>query len=170
MWKNLKAHLLGSSKDKSNVRLSETVAERFNNFFAEIGRRTVEQVAAAGHVEDLHPRPPKVVGASFRVRPATQTELRSALLRMANSKAVGCDEVSLQLIRSCFTEIAPHILRIINQSIVTGTVPTLWKRASVVPIYKNGDASLPSNYRPIGILSSIAKLAEEKVVCAQLTE
>ena len=169
MWKNLKAHILGPSKDESNKQLTPGMAERFNDFFAEIGKRTADQLAAAGQAGELQPRPPTVVSTGFRVRPATEAELKSALFRMSSSKAVGCDEVSLQLIRRCFAEMAPHVLQVINRSIITGIVPTLWKCATVVPIFKQGDASLPNSYRPISILSSIGKLAE-KVVCTQLTE
>ena len=33
-----------------------------------------------------------------------------------------------------------------------GQCPTIWKLANIIPIFKKGDHSLPSNYRPISLL------------------
>ena len=38
-----------------------------------------------------------------------------------------------------------------------------WKESNVLPLHKNGDKSQPSNYRPISLLSNIAKLQERIV-------
>ena len=50
-----------------------------------------------------------------------------------------------------------------NQSIETGVFPQCWKVAHVCPIYKNGDRSLPSNYRPVSLLCTPAKVMERVV-------
>jgi hypothetical protein len=47
-----------------------------------------------------------------------------------------------------------------NLSISTGIVPEKLKTAKVVPVYKKGDRSLASNYRPISLLSVFYKLLE----------
>ena len=54
-------------------------------------------------------------------------------------------------------------------SLETGFVPQQIKISKVIPLYKNGsgDKNNFSNYRPISILSSFAKLIE-KIVCSQL--
>ena len=38
-----------------------------------------------------------------------------------------------------------------------------WKVANVIPIFKKGDKSLPSNYRPVALLSCLGKLQERIV-------
>jgi len=43
----------------------------------------------------------------------------------------------------------------------TGTVPDKLKLAKVVPLFKGGDSSMPSNYRPISLLSIFDKLLEK---------
>ena len=72
------------------------------------------------------------------------------------------------MIKKCFAVVGPHILSIINHSIVKGQVPAVWKHATVVPIWKSGDNTQPSNFRPVSVLNVISKLAE-KVIGAQLT-
>ena len=48
---------------------------------------------------------------------------------------------------------------IFNRSLDQG----YWKEANVTPIYKKDDKSLPSNYRPISLLSQSAKVMERCV-------
>ena len=46
-------------------------------------------------------------------------------------------------------------------------MPSQFKIAKVIPLFKTGDKALPDNYRPISLLSSFSKILE-KVVCIRL--
>ena len=50
-----------------------------------------------------------------------------------------------------------------NRSFHEGIFPDIWKLANVIPIFKKGDKSEPSNYRPVALLSCIGKLQERIV-------
>jgi len=52
---------------------------------------------------------------------------------------------------------------IYNLSLESGIVPTDWKTANVVPIFKEGDPSDPGNYRPISLTSQFMKIFEKCV-------
>jgi hypothetical protein len=41
--------------------------------------------------------------------------------------------------------------------------PTDWKLAHVIPLFKAGNKSFPSNYRPVSLLSCVSKLLEKIV-------
>ena len=171
MWKNLRASETAISPNTTkdpDVGLDTETADRFNTYFAGVGQRIATELAEQP-VGSVPPRPPIVISAGFRVRPVTISELGDALRRMSNSAAVGCDGVSLKIVRRCFAVLAPHILFLINMSIVSGVVPPEWKQAIVVPIHKSGDKTLPCNFRPVSVLSVIGKLAE-KVVSLQLVD
>jgi hypothetical protein len=49
-------------------------------------------------------------------------------------------------------KIAEPLQIIFSKSLRQGMYPSSWKIAHVIAILKNGDASLPSNYRPIFLL------------------
>lgn len=49
---------------------------------------------------------------------------------------------------------------IINESLTNGIFPEAFKVAIVTPIHKKNDKSDMANYRPVALLSSIAKLFE----------
>ena len=57
--------------------------------------------------------------------------------------------------------IAPILCEIFNLFIKTGEYPDPLKIAKVIPIFKKGDPSLASNYRPISVLSCINKIYEK---------
>jgi len=47
-----------------------------------------------------------------------------------------------------------------TESLDTGTVLCDWKSANVIPVFKKGNRSLPSNYRPNSLTSICCKLLE----------
>ena len=55
----------------------------------------------------------------------------------------------------------------ISKSLHSGTFPDDWKCARVTPLFKQGEASDLNNYRPISVISVIAKVFE-RIVCDQL--
>ena len=62
--------------------------------------------------------------------------------------------------------IAPNIARIVNASITQNIVPSSWKKANVIPVWKNkGSKTGASNYRPISVLPIIARMLEK--ICAR---
>ena len=52
---------------------------------------------------------------------------------------------------------------IFNTSIETSTFPVSWKIARVTPIYKEGEKSEKSNYRPISVLPVLSRLFEKLI-------
>ena len=50
-----------------------------------------------------------------------------------------------------------------SRSFSEGIFPDTCKLANVIPIFKKGDKSQPSNYRPVALLSCIGKLQERIV-------
>ena len=49
---------------------------------------------------------------------------------------------------------------IINQMLETGVFPDKLKFAKVIPLFKKGDPTLLTNYRPISLLPSLSKIFE----------
>lgn len=84
------------------------------------------------------------------------------------AKATGSDSIPGLVLRMCADTIAPLLTHICNASIMAGDVPACFKMSHVSPLLKGGDASLPSNYRPISLLPIASRLMES-VVKVQLT-
>lgn len=66
-------------------------------------------------------------------------------------------------------EVSCQILQIIfSKSFSTSSIPDDRKRSKVVPVFKAGDRSDPSNYRPISLTSIVCKMLEH-IIYSQVT-
>lgn len=83
------------------------------------------------------------------------------LLKNINtSKANGPDNIPCRVLKEAADQIAPYLQLLYQQSINTGTLPQDWLTANIIPIYKKGDPTLASNYRPISLTSVPCKILE----------
>ena len=144
------------------------MSDELNGHFSTVGSRIADELREAVAEGHRSPRPPTVCSTRFQLQPATLPELSRCIQSMSASRAVGLDGVPLFAVRRCFPVVGPHLLRLVNLSMLTGVFPECWKSACVVPIPKSGDLTKPSNHRPISLLSVLSKILE-KVVCVQLT-
>ena len=82
---------------------------------------------------------------------------------MKSTKATGLDGIPARLLKDAANEISRPVAYLINLTISTCMIPSEWKAAKVTPIYKSGDKSDPSNYRPISVLPLISKVMERAI-------
>ena len=67
--------------------------------------------------------------------------------------------------KKCITGFIEPLTYLINKSFSEGIFPTELKLARVVPILKEGDPMLLTNYRPISILTFFSKIFEKLMYC-----
>ena len=63
-------------------------------------------------------------------------------------------------IKRTLPALMPILLFLFNVSLEHGVVPSQWKKALVVPVFKKGDQTQPSNYRPISLTSTFSRIME----------
>ena len=83
-----------------------------------------------------------------------------AISVMDSSKACGPDLISPRLLKEGANQLAIPLSTFYNTLLSRSLFPSAWKRANVTPIFKKGDPSEPSNYRPVSLLSCIGKVME----------
>ena len=99
--------------------------------------------------------------SSFFFNPVSPSEIDSEIMTIQLNKAHGLYSFPTRILRSAKHIISQPLSMLINKSIEYGTYPSKLKLAKVIPIYKSGDESDPSNYRPISLLSIFNRIFEK---------
>ena len=133
-----------------------------------VGPRVAADLASHGPPLDVPCRLPRVGACGFRVDGVSLAELRAVVHSMKRSGACGPDGICIRILLLCFETIGPVLLHIVNTCLTSCDFPDTWKHSLVHPIYKSGDPTVISNYRPISIVPIMAKIVE-RVVQLQLS-
>ena len=141
------------------------LSNQFNNHFATIGPELASNIDSLN--SDGYQKYLTVTDKRFKLHPTSTNKVLSLLNRLNKSKAAGLDKISARLIRECADLICIPIRDIFNQSISQGIFPDDWKCAKVTPLLKQGDRDYLNNYRPISVISVMAKVFE-RIVYDQL--
>ncbi|KAK3562481.1 hypothetical protein QTP86_034597, partial [Hemibagrus guttatus] len=93
------------------------------------------------------------------------------ITRSCNPTTCPLDPIPSVMLQTISPDFLPFITTVINGSLTSGNVPTVFKKARVIPILKKPalDPSDISNYRPVSLLSFLSKILE-RVVCNQLSD
>ena len=83
-------------------------------------------------------------------------------------KSGGPDEIPPQFLKELANDLAPNLSLIFQTSVRQGIVPDDWKRA-LVPVFKKGDRTNPSNYRPILLMCVVCKVLEHIITSSIYT-
>ncbi len=90
-------------------------------------------------------------------------DVYNILHKMPSKVSMGPDHIPSCVLKNCAVSLALPLCMLYNASLSSGTVPSAWKHAHVVPIFKKGDRAEPSSYRPVSLLSGLDKGLEDPV-------
>ena len=168
-WK-LTNNILGR-KNKSNAPPSlmhnsdeitdaSRISNIFNHYFANIGQNLANTIQS----NDLNPL--DYLGDrnlnSFSFMATSPQEIFNVMKKFTNKKT-SLNSVPIFVLKKISHVISPLLSDIFNESINAGVFPEKLKLGRVIPLYKEGDRTDVSNYRPITTLSVFSKLFEKLV-------
>ena len=81
--------------------------------------------------------------------------------KLKTSKSPGPDKIPIKILKDAVEIVSGPLTTIFNRSLDTGIFPDLWKLARVAPIFKAGQKSEFTNYRPISVVSILSRLLEK---------
>ena len=160
-------HFLAGYQNKSSVNGGEDIeldfqkAEKFNNFFSNIGELVSSETLNANVSNNLtlSKRNP----SSFFLFPVTNLEIEKIIVKLKSVKS-DLDFLPVKIFIALRGQLVYPIVKLINLSFQKGIYPDQLKLARIVPIYKKqGDISDPSNYRPISCLPYLGKIYERAI-------
>ena len=141
-------------KDENNqlIFTNQEKANTLNDYFSSIST-----------IDEKHANLPNYVqkcNDSIEEINLIKQDVLDALSNLEFNKASGPDKISHKLLKECRFSLCKPLLKLFNKSIRENKYPQVWEEASVMPLFKKGDESCPSNYRPISLISCVGKVME----------
>ena len=113
----------------------------------------------------LHdPHPYQVSDSLLQFGEVTVDEVFKSLNKLKLSPGCGPDGLPSIVLRKCASALCYPLYLVFSKSISCMKVPLEWKLANVLPLFKSGVHSNPSNYRPISLTSVCSKSLERIIV------
>ena len=146
---------------------SNEIASQLNEYFTTISKRlnNTESTSISDDILNINHfvRDKVPVNVEFQIPHITTSQVSEFINKLDPSKATGLDGVGPRILKLACDVLSPSIALLINKSLQTGQFPNKLKMAKVFPIFKSGNKTDPSNYRPISILPTSSKIFEKHV-------
>lgn len=133
------------------------IANCFNDFFTNVGKNLSEKIAQPPNVSL---QLPQFTSSTIYLYPVAPEEVHKIIKDM-KPKIGGIDGIHAKTIKNLEEFILEPLVYIINLSIGLAIWPDALKNAEIKPIFKEGDKQIPTNYRPISLISNFAKILEK---------
>ena len=131
---------------------SKGMADTLNNYFGSVFHQ--ENLGSVPVIPELKTHS-KCQGVNFR-----PSVVKKGIKQLKTKSAPGPDGITPRLLRELVHEEAVQLGVIFTKSMSSGVVPEDWRKAHVTAIYKKGQKSSLSNYRPISLTSVPGKVME----------
>ena len=130
----------------------DEIANKFNTYFINIGHSLSEQIHATRSSDEYLSNRTNTI---FNFTEVTEECIDSIIKNMKSKSSTGYDNISNKLVKSAKDVLIKPLTLLMNQIIHTGEFPNQLKIAKVKPLFKKGNQSSFTNYRPISLLPSI---------------
>lgn len=164
-WKTIRL-LINNKPDNSTI--PSLITETNTFVFSDVDKANVlnDYFASVSSVDDSQATLPEFTlrtDQSLNEINILEQDVIDVLENLVINKAAGPDGISHKLLKETAKSISKPLTILFNKSIHSETYPSLWKKANVIPLFKKGDKSVPSNYRPVSLISCVGKVMERTV-------
>ena len=178
-WKILK-QVMNKGNDQANIQKllyngqeindKQKISENFNDYYIGIGEELTTGIQSSDtSFSDYLSKIEIDRNNKFKFRSLKPTEVYKILSKLKNGKATGLHMISNSALKGVKDIIAPSMADIFSASTEKKIFLDDFKTARVTPIFKREEKEELGNYRPISIISSIARVFE-KLLYQQLHE
>lgn len=144
------------------------IAEKFNDFFTNIAGTLLNNIPPSNkHFQDYLKLSKNNPNTMF-LHATNPQEVKQIVRHLKSCHSTGFDDISTEVVKHSIEYLSDPLSHIFNNSIQSGIVPNQLKVAKVLPLFKSGEKSEFSNYRPISLLPIFSKILE-KIISKRLT-
>jgi len=152
------------------VKNPQTLADTFNNYFTNVAKELVSKItkrdnsncSQGSYMQYLDQALPQSFPA-IHMKAVTEKEIYVIQKGLKWKRSSGYDEVPSWIVKLSMPFISSPLIYICNKILSTGVFPTRLKFSQISPMFKTGDKTDMSAYRPISLLTSFSKLFENVI-------
>jgi len=187
-WKNIQPFFSEKRKVGNKITLvqesqiisdDKLVSEEINSFFKDAASSIdiaenfylKDKSNAADPIDrliDEYKNHPSILTIKSKMENTTQFSFKeTSLLEIENEikdldpkKAITFQNIPPKILKLSINTCSSSLQKLFNNCLLTGEFPVELKWADITPIFKKGDPTLSSNYRPISVLPLISKIFE----------
>ena len=130
------------------------IANSFNNYFIQVGPNLAKDIPAS-IIEPTSFLPNRIVNSLF-LKPVIKEEIATIVKSLKNASP-GWDLISTNIVKATINSFIVPLTHVLNLSITMGVFPNEMKIAKVLPLFKNSNSMILTNYRPISVLPLFSK-------------
>jgi len=176
MW-NIIHKEIGNSKNENSIQSlriknhtvynQASIANEFDTYFSnivnssgpkEINENT-EDTCPLHYLFKYFKQPFKIMNWSY----ISSKEISKIIDSLKTKNTSGYDEITTNIIKSIKPCIISPLINICNKMLDQGSYPARLNFSLIRPIYKGGDRSAASNYRPISLLPVFSQILEKAI-------
>ena len=135
----------------------DKIAQGFNNFYINVGPNLASKIPKDNRSPTVYIK--QKITEAMLVTPVNNDEVEEIIKSLKDGSA-GWDEISSHIVKKTYNNFLQPLTHIMNLSICSGVFPAQMKIARVIPLFKSGDSTLFSNYRPVSVLPLFSKILE----------
>ena len=90
----------------------------------------------------------------------TPSEVENHLKNLIIHKSPGPDHLLPRILKECALELSTSLCNLFNKSFHSGSLPSDWKIAHIIPVHKKGPKHKKENHHQISLTSIICKTAK----------
>ena len=144
-----------------NIVSKQSIADGFNNFFVDVGSNLDKKITVADNAASIYDFMGQQCPNSMFINPVSEDEVVNIIKSCKHKHSKDCDDINMYVLSKVTDQIVKPLVHIFNLSFSSGIFPSEMKTAKVIPVFKSGNRSDFSNYRPISLLSQFSKILEK---------
>jgi len=152
------------------IKNPQILSETINDYFSNIVEESVNKIIKQDN-NDLskHSYKQYLVNAfkqpfaPIKLKSVTESEIYEINKILKWKTSYGYDEVPSWIVKLSMPFISSPLISICNKMLSTDTFPTWLKFSQVFPLFKKGNKTEMSDYRPVSLLTSFSKIFEKVI-------
>ena len=145
------------------------IANGFNIFFVAVGPKLASTIKQDNNNVNIFDFMGDSITNSMFLEGVVEQEIIDTVNNCVNKTSCDYFGMNMALLKRIITCIIKPFTYICNRSFTEGTFPEQMKTAKVIPLFKSGEKTNFTNYRPVSLLPQFSKVLE-KLFCSRFTK